>query len=312
MSETKKVHVRFFLDETGRKDSLRRGGDGKRNQVASFDLTPEWLELAEVDRDGCIEVDLRRDVTHYRWEIQAEEYRLPDSPPELAAAPVERTVSTENVRVCAPFDHVPDEVELLATAQAVRAAEKARAAREEADREIVARRRDIQSAKDRFREINSAFFSAEKARQEEERRLREAEAAREEAAIDADRIAWIEAHGSERLRLAAANGYRHKRIYVDERLALGFPGYVADHGKAITEDSRYNPSLEALRELERLRPILAEIPGVNEEKLEIVWLPKGLSELDDDDDEWGDEESDEACEAVRFILDGVYCYRVAL
>lgn len=306
--ENKKVRVVYSLAQEGQKDSLRKGGDGKREQAAFFDLTPEWLELARVADDGKAFVDLRSPVEYYRWEVVTLEYRDTGSPPELTPSTWDQTRSVEAPPVGGPFDHVPDEAELMAVTRAMRAAKEAKAAREREDMAITARHRDYQAAKEQFREINAAYFAEQEAHREEARLRQEEETAKEEA----DRLEWIEAHGSERLRLAAANGYRYKRIYVDERLALDFPGYVADHGACVTEDSRYNPSLEALRELERLRPILAGIPGINDEKLEIVWLPKGLSELDDDDDEWDDEESGEACEAVQFILDGVYCYRVAL
>lgn len=69
------------------------------------------------------------------------------------------------------------------------------------------------------------------------------------------------------------------------------------------EGDRFNPSMEALQEVEHLKTIAETDSEVTEP--EVVWLPHGLAELDED----YDEDSGEACEAVRFLLDGTYCYK---
>lgn len=63
-------------------------------------------------------------------------------------------------------------------------------------------------------------------------------------AYEAARAAWIEKHGSRRLKLAAERGYMHDGIYRDERLAAELPDcthLVKPNIKTIV-----NPSEEAL------------------------------------------------------------------
>lgn len=70
------------------------------------------------------------------------------------------------------------------------------------------------------------------------------------ATDDADRDAWIAAHGSERLRLALAHGLAGQSagVYRDERLAHELPGWQwAD--RELEVSPVHNPSLAGLREL---------------------------------------------------------------
>lgn len=67
---------------------------------------------------------------------------------------------------------------------------------------------------------------------EEHRRAKEEAAQRRDAEQQqrqqADRAAWIAAHGSARLQRATAAGYPCKRQYIVERAALECPGFVVD------------------------------------------------------------------------------------
>lgn len=72
---------------------------------------------------------------------------------------------------------------------------------------------------------------------------------------------WIDANGSERLRLARELGLvaDTEVIYVNERLELEYPGYVLlpDGDEWCFEDFE-NPSLEALRALKEVREKLPD------------------------------------------------------
>ncbi len=48
----KGVTIRFTLSRAGQKDSLKRGGSGKRRQSATLALSPREIDLFEVDDDG--------------------------------------------------------------------------------------------------------------------------------------------------------------------------------------------------------------------------------------------------------------------
>jgi hypothetical protein len=77
---------------------------------------------------------------------------------------------------------------------------------------------------------------------------------------DADRDAWIAAHGSERLRLALAHGMAGQSlgVYRDERLAHELPGWLwAD--RELEVSPVHNPSLAGLRELASA-PAVASAP----------------------------------------------------
>jgi len=156
-------------------------------------------------------------------------------------------------------------------------------------------------------EAHNEIVRAEKARKEEEERPareaqkkreaedeatrkkaeaeRKAKADAEEKArnegIEAEKRAWIEQNGSERLQKGYALGYNCTKIYEIERAqsVLGSE-YIRDDSDVDKKD-RSCPSLEALQEVERLK-------GVIKKGAAIVWLPHGID---------GEEET--GCEAVK-------------
>ena len=73
-------------------------------------------------------------------------------------------------------------------------------------------------------------------------RLRDARS----AAVEAERLAWIEAHGSEYLRTAVGAGYNCQRTYVIERAALELPDFGVDYKDEHKWRSRSCPSEAAL------------------------------------------------------------------
>lgn len=148
---------------------------------------------------------------------------------------------------------------------------------------------------------------AREAREAEEKRIaqdaekaeREATQRAESEAARAEKLAWIEAHGSERLQKGIAAGYHCQKIYVTERgnADLG-SGYELDYNAKIERKDRSCPTLEALNEAERLTET-----GI---KAKVVWLPRGTETEDEDgyyDCEWT------SCEAVEAILLKNYFYK---
>jgi len=144
---------------------------------------------------------------------------------------------------------------------------------------------------DRKEEEERPVREAQKKREAEEKEAREKAEAEKKAksdaeekarneAIEAEKKAWIEEHGSERLRKGYAMGYNCQKIYEIERAqsVLGSE-YVRD-SQEVDEKDRSCPTLEALQEVERLKSVI-------EKGAAVVWLPHGMGE-----DESG-------CEAVK-------------
>ncbi len=155
-------------------------------------------------------------------------------------------------------------------------------------------------------EENNKVVQAEKARKEEEERpakeaqvkadaearaererIEKEEKARKDAevqarneAIEAEKKAWIDEHGSERLQIGYAQGYRCQKLYEIER-AQSILGSDYTHISPEDEKDRSCPSLKALQEVERLKTVIKK-------EAEIVWLPHGAA---------GEEET--GCEAVK-------------
>lgn len=96
----------------------------------------------------------------------------------------------------------------------------------------------------------------------------------ERARRDADKAAWIGAHGSDHLKRAFAAGHDSQRRYVTERAAAEHPGYEVDFDDRARWKSRSFPSEAALDEAERSGG-------------EVVWLTTrpDAREYDDEDDE---------------------------
>lgn len=70
---------------------------------------------------------------------------------------------------------------------------------------------------------------------------------------EAERSAWIETHGSERLRLVLAGGYKVTALYLHERVALELGAdWIVDTADRAEAEERCAPTLEALRAVEVL------------------------------------------------------------
>jgi hypothetical protein len=65
--------------------------------------------------------------------------------------------------------------------------------------------------------------------------------------------AWIEEHGSPRLRRLVKEGFEYGAVYRDERLALERPGWAWENDPNLSYDPPRNPPQEALDLLDRAR-----------------------------------------------------------
>jgi hypothetical protein len=100
-----------------------------------------------------------------------------------------------------------------------------------------------------------ALVSQEKSRRTEEKKAQEEARAAAEAA---DRAAWIDQHGSDRLKKARAAGVKCEGIYRSERIALDLPGWEYweidvqtedKHGEIINPTEAHLDALLAAREM---------------------------------------------------------------
>lgn len=122
--------------------------------------------------------------------------------------------------------------------------------------------------------------------------------------IKAEKLDWINQHGSERLRGGVKQGYNCQKIYTYEKgnMILGH-GYEFDYEGDVSTKERSCPSMAAL----------VEVNHLNKKAIDptIVWLPNGLHQLNDPNacDDTYDYES---CEAVEVRLDGLqgYWYKI--
>jgi hypothetical protein len=134
-------------------------------------------------------------------------------------------------------------------------------------------------------QYNAAAVAARDAFGQAERERAEA-AAVAKSAREAERVAWIAAHGSDYLKRCESGGYNCQRQYALERAKAERPGYVLDYNDAAEWKDRSGPSEAALIEA-------AHVGGF------VVWLttPPSSAVARDDAEDDGDD-GFESCEAV--------------
>lgn len=102
----------------------------------------------------------------------------------------------------------------------------------------------------------------------------------ENVSFERERRAWIEQHGSERLRIAESRNYKINRLYALERAASEFPFAWVETGNEAEWRERTDPSIDALRLEEQLRAYM-ERRALDYQDPRIIWLvepPKALEE----------------------------------
>jgi hypothetical protein len=141
-----------------------------------------------------------------------------------------------------------------------------------------------------YRDARKAFdeaqpiFEAEKAAREAEAEHRKE---LEKATVEAEKVAWVRANGSDHLRRCVEAGYDCQRLYVTERAALEHPGYLVDFDNRADWKSRACPSPDAMDEVESAGG-----------DAQVVWLTEPPS--------GSDEEDFDECEAVIITILGRY------
>ncbi|MDQ7789586.1 MAG: hypothetical protein RDU41_05965 [Clostridia bacterium] len=231
---TKTATITYLLSEAGRKASILAGGDGQEKQAMETPVTPELLELAYVQQDGSVYLNIATE-TYTKSSIQEIKVENRSTAPGW---------SWEQKYVVQHFD-APQ------TAGALIAWEKARRERVEAATTHPANLAEI------------ARLEAEYARREAERNERDAKRtaeakAKEDAAkakrerLDAEKAVWIEANGSDHLQRAFKLGYDCQRLYVTERAAVELPDFTVDFDDHAVWKSRSCPGEDALEIVEKL------------------------------------------------------------
>lgn len=108
----------------------------------------------------------------------------------------------------------------------------------------------------------------------------------ESLSFERERRAWIEQHGSDRLRIAESRGYKINRLYALERASSEFPFAWVATGNEAEWRERTDPTLGALQLEEQLKAYMEQQAlGYGEPR--IVWLvepPKSLEEALDEVD----------------------------
>lgn len=143
-----------------------------------------------------------------------------------------------------------------------------------------------------------------KAKEEADRQKQEAKAI-EEAAKATAKKAWIDANGSERLRLGFARGHNCEKLYTLELCDSLEEPFALDYDGVVKTKERSCPSLEALKLCEELESAgLSFVSAIS-----IVWLPRGLDDLLSDEDRYGEEPA-EGVEAIEIKVNDHYAYHL--
>ena len=130
--------------------------------------------------------------------------------------------------------------------------------------------------------LAEAEVEAEKQRAESVRRMEaEVAAAAEAEAIETEsRNAWIEAHGSDRLRRLAREGIECRAVYRDEFIAFERPGWVAEDRVLGGSKKPRNAPTSALELLDEARSTL---PAEERHEAKLVhWIAKNVCSEDDE------------------------------
>jgi len=146
--------------------------------------------------------------------------------------------------------------------------------------------------------------AARKAKEEAEKLKEEAQRKAAEEKNAAKKV-WIEANGSERLRLGFTRGHNCEKLYTLELCDSLEESFALDYDEAVKTKERSCPSLEALKLCEDLEK--ANLPFVS--AISIVWLPRGLDDLLSDEDRYGEEPA-EGVEAIEIKVNDHYAYHL--
>lgn len=305
-----KITVTYKLSPAGQRASLIAGGDGRAVQSVDIEATPELLALANVDRDGKASISLTTEgvlrddrpvfgrLGRARYEQSPFEAAIAfDSPP----ADLGQWIIENHARAQVEKARVRAELEMEAAA-----AEKQR--RQEAEAAVRAfldgsrfRSATIEEGRVRLytnddrtgitESLSSSDFAAELLPQLQAKadqiaaEVKARKAAAEEAVkreIEEERAAvaaWVQEHGSERLKKCAEAGMLDNCIgvYRAERLAKEIGPNARWDSDRYEDDGVRNPSEAALDQLLALRLVYED-----EDVSLIRQRRKGRDDVDDE------------------------------
>ncbi len=204
--------VEMPLPVSGIYEGLRGDPELIYDQGRDFDTIPsvaQWLEAAQANL-----------ATHARWQPVLEEIQREYAEAKQAAQ-AEADRQREVARVCLAEIEALEKAGDLPGLQAYRA---------HYDRGLHNPEGLVQSSA-----FNRVARALGRAIGELERQRREAEKA-----------AWIEAHGSDRLKRGAVRGDACQRLYVIERAAKEAPGFTVDYNEVAEWEAHAHPSAAAL------------------------------------------------------------------
>jgi len=253
-----KVTVKYALSQEGQKTNLINGGDGKRYQEIEVKEGSELervLKLARIDEDGnatlFVEVGPR--------------VRIGDAIPELVNS-FNCGVKHKILKTHLDYHYISHPEGMKSegfdtpqtVGQLLDVAESLVQIKDNHNKKVA-------DLKAQYRkEVDAGWEEVEAAREAQREAERKHEAERRQKQQDKEKAAkkeildWIEAHGSDRLRMIVAEGYLDASVavYRDERLAFDRPGWQWDT-KWLKGESEFqdvlNPSLEDLQWLRKVR-----------------------------------------------------------
>ncbi|WP_422448980.1 hypothetical protein [Thermoanaerobacterium sp. DL9XJH110] len=219
------------------------GGNGKELQEICCDVTPEILELAKVDKYGNIEnLDIGVKISVY----EDKEYSLNEVLVDYTLVEGQSFrgfyCNIEGVREVKRFSE-PQTVEQLIEW------EKNRVKKITEKKAILEEQKKLLEKEYKKKEkiINEQEQELEKKKKEKEEKIRQ-----KKEQIIKERKAWIEQHGSEKLKLALELGYECQTDYVYERARKEFPDFTLDYFDNGCWDEADNPSFETLKAVKEL------------------------------------------------------------
>lgn len=267
------VKIHYLLSKAGQKASLLSGGNGRDTQVIEVAANaPEYplaVALASVGCDGSADIHC-------------------DDP-----APAPRDCYSGHAIKPIKYDAPPTISELL----------KDEADRREQFR-LEEQQRALEEKDEREREINAILASPpsdlveechvgwrikhtgfadeprlqshfEQARVIVESRKEEYDRIQKQAAVDeqlrvdrieSERLEWIDANGSDRLKRCIAEGIPANGIYLSERMAKDYPGWIEYSKHAGVTKDAINPTMEAFLMLDEARLVCPDA--------KLMWAPQ--------------------------------------
>lgn len=272
--EIKEIAVIYYLDENGRKDAILKGMSGKEKQTILVSVTPELLELAKVDIQGNITVDVAT-KTIYKVKETSKNLDLRISIDNTTYSVTTYVMNypifaTEETTIY--FDHVPTKDEMYEFI--IKKYREEREKYEEAKKEFEVKLNEFNEnilpklINEEREKLQKKLLEEQKEKQkEEEKRQRELKEKKE----------WIEKYGSEHLKKAFSQGFDCQRLYIEERAAKEFPGFILDFDDDAEWRGRSCPSKQALEEMIELKE-----KGYKANVVWVTWIPADLMGEDED------------------------------